>query len=85
MALNIKDERADKLARRLADLTGETITSAVATALQERVARLEKRRSDERLLADVRAIAARFRRHVDQPVSAVDHGELLYDEAGLPK
>ncbi len=85
MALNIKDERADKLARRLADLTGETITSAVATALQERVARIEKRRSDERLLADVRAISARFRRHVDQPVSAVDHGELLYDEAGLPK
>lgn len=85
MALNIKDERTDKLARRLSDLTGETITTAVATALEERVARLEQRRSRERLLADVRAISARFRRHLDQPMTSVDHADLLYDEAGLPK
>lgn len=85
MALKIKDERAVILARRLAGMTGETITSAVATALEERLARIEKRRADEGLLDDVRAISAKFRRHVNQPISAVDHGELLYDEAGLPK
>ena len=85
MALNIKDERTDKLARQLSDLTGETITTAVATALEERVARLERRRSRERLLADVRAISARFRQRLGEPMTSVDHAELLYDEAGLPK
>ena len=85
MALNIKDERTDKLARQLSDLTGETITTAVATALEERVARLERRRSRERLLADVRAISARFRQRLGEPMTSVDHAALLYDEAGLPK
>ena len=40
MALNIKDDRADRLARELAAETGETITTAVAVALRERLERL---------------------------------------------
>jgi antitoxin VapB len=85
MALNIKDERTERLARRLAEMTGETIATAVATALEKRVAQLERRRSRERLLADVRAISTRFRQHLGEPMTSVDHAELLYDEAGLPK
>ena len=37
MALSIKTEEADRLAR--AKLTGQTITQAVTTALRERLAR----------------------------------------------
>ena len=39
MALSIKTEEADRLARELAQLTGETITEAVTVALRERCAR----------------------------------------------
>jgi antitoxin VapB len=38
MALNIKDERTDHLARELARLTGQSITEAVAQALEEKTA-----------------------------------------------
>lgn len=40
MALNIKDPTADRLARELANLTGESITVAVGTALKDRLERL---------------------------------------------
>jgi hypothetical protein len=33
----------------------------------------------------VRGIARRFREHVGHPFSSLAHGELLYDEAGLPR
>ncbi len=39
MPLNIKDERTHELARRLAAVTGETMTEAVRIALQERLKR----------------------------------------------
>lgn len=37
MALNIKDERTDRLARELAEVTGESITVAVRTAVEHRL------------------------------------------------
>ena len=40
MALNIKDEDADRLARELAAETGESITTAVTVAVRERLERL---------------------------------------------
>ncbi len=39
MALSIKNPEADRLARELADLTGEGLTEAVIKALQERLRR----------------------------------------------
>jgi len=43
MVLSIKDQEADRLARELAEATGETITEAVKTALRERLARARRR------------------------------------------
>ena len=43
MSLNIKSERADRLARELASRTGESITEAVTTAIEDRLARLRPR------------------------------------------
>jgi antitoxin VapB len=41
---------------------------------------------ETRLLQDVRAITRRFREHAaGRPLTALDHGELLYDEAGRPR
>jgi|1186.fasta_scaffold509048_2 antitoxin VapB len=41
MALNIKDPVTEQLARDVAELTGESLTAAVRTALDERKRRLE--------------------------------------------
>jgi antitoxin VapB len=40
MALNIKDDEADRLARELAAETGESITTAITLAVRERLERL---------------------------------------------
>ena len=40
MALSIKDKEADRLARLVAELTGETLTEAITVALRERAERL---------------------------------------------
>ena len=39
MSLNIKNEETCRLARELAELTGETITGAITVALRERLER----------------------------------------------
>lgn len=52
MALNIKDPEADRLARRVADMTGETITRTVVIALKEKLAREERRQVDADMLVD---------------------------------
>ena len=81
--LNIKDSETDRLARRLAALTGESITKAVQTAVQERLEREERQRSRpsvEHLMAIARRCAAR---PVIDPRSP---DEIIgYDERGLPR
>ncbi|MFM9856983.1 type II toxin-antitoxin system VapB family antitoxin [Pseudoxanthobacter sp. M-2] len=54
MALTIRDPEAERLAREIAAMTGETVPQVVLTALRERAARLQAR--DEALLTEVLAI-----------------------------
>ena len=82
MSLNIKDPEAHRLARQIARATGETMTRVVTEALRERLSRLE-RRSTRASVEELLAIAKRAASHVKHP--HVDHGELLYDEHGLPR
>lgn len=80
MPLSIKSERADRLARELAALTGESITGAVESALAERL-EVERRRRRRRSLEDV---VERFR-----ALPLIDDRsaeEILgYGEDGLPQ
>jgi antitoxin VapB len=86
MSLNIKRSETHALAERVAKLTGETLTEAVTTALRERLARLEQSGGfDEALYQRLKAIAAGCRKHMKEPWLSVEHGDLLYDERGLPK
>ena len=50
MALSIKTDEADRLARELSRLTGETMTEAVTRALSERLERLRRAREADRAL-----------------------------------
>jgi antitoxin VapB len=72
MALSIKTVEADKLARALARLTGETLTEAVTAALRERLQRERARRADnlpQRLLE----LAGKLRTRYDtRPVTKVE-------------
>jgi antitoxin VapB len=82
MALNIKDPEADRLVRRRATLTGESITLAVKTAVRDRIEREERMRgkaSVEELLAIARRIAEAPNRD-----DRTDDEILGYDERGLP-
>jgi antitoxin VapB len=85
MPLSIKDEQTDALARRLVSLTGETLTVAVKEALRERLEREERRVDQAGRAARLLAIGRRCAAHVREPRQALDHGDLLYDEQGLPR
>ena len=78
MSLNIKNEETYQLARELADLTGETMTGAVTVALRERLER-------EKRVKELHAIGEHCASLLRDGPSAVEHGDFLYDEHGLPK
>ena len=85
MTLHIKDPKADKLARELAKITGETLTEAVTNALEEqlrRKKRMTKAAKEARHAAIMDIIA-----QIDElPVYDDRSPEeiISYDENGLP-
>jgi antitoxin VapB len=84
MSLNIKDEETHRLARELAEITGESQVAAVKTAIRERLDRLHAEghpRLADRLLAIGRDSAARLH----EPFRSAEHGDLLYADRGLPR
>jgi antitoxin VapB len=84
MGLNIKNDETYRLVEELAKLTGETLTGAVTQAVRERLDRLRREhdgRLADRLLRIGKDCAARLK----EPFRSVDHGDLLYDERGLPR
>lgn len=83
MGISIKNERTERLARELAGETGESLTTAITRALEERLQRVEGRRS----AADKLTLARAALRRIDAlPVlDARPADEILgYDEHGLP-
>jgi antitoxin VapB len=83
MGISIKNDHTEELARELARETGESLTTAITRALEERLARLEGRRSPADRLALARAV---LRRMDSLPVlDERTPDEILgYDEHGLP-
>lgn len=83
MALSIKNEEVDRLARKLADLTGETLTEAVLNALRERLKRESGRQSPRDTRKDVACMQARIAR-LPRRDTRSDEDLIGYDEHGLP-
>ena len=83
MSLNIKNAEADRLVELLSNLTGESKTQAVIRALQERIDREQTHRNQKALSRELLAIGRRCAAHGKRDTA--DHGELLYDERGLPR
>ena len=85
MSLNIKNDETCSLASELARLTGETMTGAITVALRERLEREQRKRDLASRARQLRAIAERCATLMGPGPSAIEHGDLLYDERGLPK
>ena len=85
MGLNIKNDETCRLAGELARLTGETMTGAITVALRERLERERCQRGADALARELHAIGQRCAKLLGPGPSAVEHGDLLYDERGLPK
>lgn len=82
MGMNIKNPNVERLAKQLAAETGETMTSAIQHALEEKLERLRRER-------DVGEKKRRIRELLDSlppppPGLTSDHSD-LYDEWGLPR
>ena len=81
MALSIKTEEADRLARELTALTGESLTDAITIAIRERVERIQASKDDylgriRRLQEEIAALPVVDSRTADEIIG--------YDENGLP-
>ena len=87
-ALNIKNEEAVRLARQLAALEGESMTTVVIEALREKLEREHKPRVDEARiqywLQRGREIRAQIEL-IDPESLQRDPTDDLYDDLGLPK
>lgn len=84
MGMNIKNDETHRLVRDLAALTGESMTTAVTVAVRERLDRIRQTRRVS--LADrLVAIGKDCARHIKKPFRTIEHGDLLYDERGLPR
>lgn len=84
MTMNIKNREAYRLTKELSKLTGESLTTAVTESVRERLDRVRREQGGDlsaRLLEIGRDCAA----HLKEPFRTIDHGEMLYDNHGLPR
>jgi antitoxin VapB len=82
MGMIIKSDEAHRIAKEIANHTGESMTAAVLIALRERLERLRRQASFEERKARVDEIIRRS--GPTAPGVTSDHSD-LYDEMGLPK
>ncbi len=84
MPLSIKNDATERLARQVADETGESLTQAIQKALEERWERLKTRRRSNVLNSQLEVLL----RRVDALPSLDSRPEdeiLGYDEHGMPR
>lgn len=81
MALSIKSDKADRLARELAATTGESLTDAVTIAIEDRLSR--ERRATRDIAGRLRSVRDDMRKL--KLLDDRDESDILgYDEDGLP-
>lgn len=83
MPISIKNDETEQLARKLAELTGETLTEAIRGAVAERYERVRRARSGRSLADELNEIALRSAKRPD--ISDLTDDEILgYDQLGIP-
>jgi antitoxin VapB len=84
VSLNIKNAETHRLVRRLAELTGQSQTSAVEDAVRRRLEELERAESRSTRREAMMRIARESVALMDHALSN-DPREVLYDELGMPR
>ena len=83
MAFHVSSERVDQNVRRLAMLTGQSLTEAIDSAVVEKLRKLEPRKPDPNYVADLMRMADELGKHLRPGIKSTD--DLIgYDEHGLP-
>jgi antitoxin VapB len=83
MAISIRNPLAEKLARKVAEESGESLTQAVIRSLEERLERLQGRRQAFGIEEEIMRISGRCSTLPDLDDRSPE--EILgYDERGLP-
>jgi antitoxin VapB len=85
MSLNIKNTEVYELARELARLTGRSMTTVVLEALRQQRELLLRQQQRDTRVQELMAIGQRCAAHIALSVKAVEHGDMLYDERGMPQ
>ena len=84
MSLNIKNEEAHRLAKELALETGESMSQAVTVAIQQRLDAIRSG-SPEEIAKKLMSIGSDCMGRWKEPWINLEHGEILYDDLGIPK
>jgi hypothetical protein len=82
--LNIKSDHASAVANKLSEMTGESLTTVVTVALDQRLEREARARDREARIGKVRKLSAEIRQRLGDPLPSSDHS-WLYDDNGLPR
>ena len=83
MPISIKNTQTEQLARSLALLTGESLTDAIRSSLEERYDRLRRAREGRSVADELNRIGVRCARR--PVISSLTDNEILgYDEFGAP-
>lgn len=83
MALNIRNPRAEQLAREVAGESGENLTQVIIRALEERLERLRGRRTPTDTAEEIMRIAKRCSSLPDHDRRSLE--EILgYNDTGVP-
>jgi antitoxin VapB len=86
MAMNIKNPEAERLAREVAQLNGETITTAIVVALKERLERQQWEIERAGRMEWLKRISAETAAIMNDGRTSKELMDELYDdETGLPK
>jgi antitoxin VapB len=81
--LNIKSDDAYRLASRLSEPTGESLTAVVTKALQAELDRTERQGDIDQRVRRMLEMGREIRAPMREPVSS--DTSWMYDENGLPK
>jgi antitoxin VapB len=86
MGLNLKNDETERLARELADLTGESLTKAITVAIRQRLDREAKTKAREGRLEWLHRITKETAAIMNDGRTTKELFDELYDPVtGLPK
>ena len=85
MGLNIKNAETYRLIRELAELTGESMTTAVTVAVRDRLTRVRQAGAGDGMAERLREIGAEMHARLPADFLLGDPTDDLYDRDGIPR